>query len=1174
MANEMAERLGYTNKEAVSGKHIAMNMSLTNAIRMGLVVNPKLVSCAYTLKTDGSLDKLKGQIDQIEDVQERNEKLEKYETLRRNLEEAEGIPEILQANVKKGGKYIVFLPIVDEIEDEDGNVIGRKKGKEKLADYEKQIAEYFKGSDITSNFHSMLGEYGDKDNERRLEEFQNRNTDDTEFMLVMNKANEGLHLDKLDGMIWLRPMDENSRILYLQQLGRVIYSEDPDNPTKDEDRPIVIDLVNNTLKVNWDNEITEQDDIEMLNIIVDWAERHDGTLPNINSTDKEESGYATVLKEIQNKYKEYLDNDFDDLNEKQIEEVQEILRLGSLIDLWQSELPDRIAKNGGNHERNFGYNDAGPFELTGILNNFVELKDETNIELITKSIQEQILEFIKDSDIHRMPRSTIRENGKVKSVKEMTAKENYEINLYVRWRKSEEKRVLEKYTGKPMEEVPKEYKDFIRKMREYGYGTEIEKNMQEQILEFLKSNDTHSMPRSHISERGKRKKLQNMTLKEQEETNLYQRWNKSEEKRVLEKYTGRPMEEVPEKYKEFIRKMREYGYGVEKEKNVQEQVLEFIESSANHSMPRGYIKDENGKKKTLPNMTSKERDEINLYQRWNRAEEKRILEKYTGKPMEEVPKEYKEFIRKMREYGYGLEREKKIQEEILEFIESNANHNKPRGSIKDENGQAKTVKEMTEEEIYERNLYSRWSNSEEKRVLDKYTGRPMEEVPKEYKEFIRKMREYGYGTEIEKNMQEQMLEFIESNANHSMPRCEMRDENRKRKKRKNMTSEERDEVHLYQRWNKSEEKRVLEKYTGRPMEEVPEKYKEFIRRMREYGYGEKKGKNVQEKVPKKRKNVQEEVLEFIESSANHSMPRSYIKDENEKKKIIKDMTPEERDEINLYRRWSRSKEKKLLEEYTGMTMEEVPKEHKEFISKMREYGYGLEREKNIQEEILKFIDSSNGHRLPRTYFPDENGKHKKVEDMTSEENYEINLYIRWIRSKEKKIFEEYVGRNIKEVPEEFKEFISKMREYGYGLEREKNIQEQILEFIENNANHSMPRSYIKDENGKIKTVKEKTEEENYEQNLYARWRRSEEKNILDRYAEKTIEEVPEEYRDFISKMREYGHGIKKKKRTGKEIAEATISSLKDIEMADNEDAALKKLAEKTKEGGIKIDEQS
>ena len=296
MANEVAQRLGYTNREAVSGKHIAMNMSLTNAIRMGLVVNPKLVSCAYSLKTDGSLDKLKGKIDQIEDVQDRNEKLKEYESLRRNVENAEGIPEILQANVKKGGKYIVFLPVVEDLEDEDGNVIGRKKGKDKIADYEKQIAEYFKESDLVPNFHSMLGEYGDKENSRRLEEFQNSNSEETEFMLVMNKANEGLHLDKLDGMIWLRPMDENSRILYLQQLGRVIYAEDPDNPTKDDDRPVVIDLVNNTLKVNWENEITEQDDIQMLNLIVDWTERHDGTLPDINSSDKEETGYDRVLK--------------------------------------------------------------------------------------------------------------------------------------------------------------------------------------------------------------------------------------------------------------------------------------------------------------------------------------------------------------------------------------------------------------------------------------------------------------------------------------------------------------------------------------------------------------------------------------------------------------------------------------------------------------------------------------------------------------------------------------------------------------------------------------------------------------------------------------------------------------------------------------------------------------
>ena len=50
--------------------------------------------------------------------------------------------------------------------------------------------------------------------------------------------------------------------------------------------------------------------------------------------------------------------------------------------------------------------------------------------------------------------------------------------------------------------------------------------------------------------------------------------------------------------------------------------------------------------------------------------------------------------------------------------------------------------------------------------------------------------------------------------------------------------------------------------------------------------------------------------------------------------------------------------------------------------------------------------------------------------------------------------------------------------------------------------------------------------------------------------------------------------IKKNKRTGKEIAEASISSLTNIEMADKEDKALREVVEKTKEGGMNLDEQS
>ena len=59
-------------------------------------------------------------------------------------------------------------------------------------------------------------------------------------------------------------------------------------------------------------------------------------------------------------------------------------------------------------------------------------------------------------------------------------------------------------------------------------------------------------------------------------------------------------------------------------------------------------------------------------------------------------------------------------------------------------------------------------------------------------------------------------------------------------------------------------------------------------------------------------------------------------------------------------------------------------------------------------------------------------------------------------------------------------------------------------------------------------------------------------------------------------LKKLGISLESKKRTSKDIAEASISSLTDIEMADIEDSALKDLVKKKKEkeGGIKLNEQS
>ena len=240
MADEIAEKLGYTYEERQENKHIAAKIELKEAIQLGMVVNPKVVSCEYNLLTDGSMENLAEQINEIEDENERKKKLEQYDRLRKNLEKAKGIPEILQENLKEGGKYIVFIPV-------GGNEEG-KDSIDKVKEWEKLISEYLKNSGIEPEYYSMLGTYSDRENERQLEGFESEKSDKTKFMIVMNKLNEGVHVDGVNGILWFRPLDENSKILYKQQIGRVITSVDPDNPPKDEEKPIKLDYTKNTEK--------------------------------------------------------------------------------------------------------------------------------------------------------------------------------------------------------------------------------------------------------------------------------------------------------------------------------------------------------------------------------------------------------------------------------------------------------------------------------------------------------------------------------------------------------------------------------------------------------------------------------------------------------------------------------------------------------------------------------------------------------------------------------------------------------------------------------------------------------------------------------------------------------------------------------------------------------------
>ncbi len=453
MADEWAEYFGYTKEEIQKRKHLSINMDLEEAIRLGYVMNPKVVQCEYNLEKDGSLERLKEKIENIDDENLRTKELVKFEELRRRVLEADGIEKVIGDNIKQGGKYIIFCPVINK----DGNIVEtedgfeqnyRSTGKDVIEKYQKEMIlniikyrgttnidlkesddfdKYMQVADeLGIQFNSLLGTYSKSKNKYELEQFEKDDPDKIKFVTVINKLNEGVHVDGVDGIIWLRPLDENSKILFLQQFGRIIFSVDPNKKLIDEDRTIAIDIANNTFRVNINKTHKDETcDLDKLIIINGWIEQHNGKIPDLNSFDRIESNHGSTLKRIQSKYSKYKDdqNLLNELSEKEKSEVMEIINIGSNINLWTIMFPERMQKD---KSKSLGSElDYDNFGISGILRDYYDLINEVdnidnnnwnkmfqiakqyymqygNLEISTTSgilINNGIIEIIKNSDV-------------------------------------------------------------------------------------------------------------------------------------------------------------------------------------------------------------------------------------------------------------------------------------------------------------------------------------------------------------------------------------------------------------------------------------------------------------------------------------------------------------------------------------------------------------------------------------------------------------------------------------------------------------------------------------------------------------------------------------------------------------------------------------------------------
>ena len=328
------------------------------------------------------------------------------------------------------------------------STIARHLGWKKL---EKSVLEErikIKTEDML-DVNSLLTYYGKARNKKELAAFNKETTGKPKLLFVMDKLNEGAHLKGVKGIVWLRPLSVDSRILFYQQLGRCIHSYPDGHIFTEEERPIVMDLVNNINTVNLKRNQSPINDLEDLKIIITWINDNGGKLPDKNSNILEEKNYGLKLDVILYRYIKYFNNQEDLNNIKYKRVIEEILRLGSKIDLWNIKIDEvtrqRKVKESERDEEKFL---QGFLQVESSVRDFVDLKEEIDELASPESTFDKIFNYLSILKKQGIDINNISHNDKLKVVKN---DDNCTLQIIELKRKKE--------NGKTVIINEKEYKD-------------------------------------------------------------------------------------------------------------------------------------------------------------------------------------------------------------------------------------------------------------------------------------------------------------------------------------------------------------------------------------------------------------------------------------------------------------------------------------------------------------------------------------------------------------------------------------------------------------------------------------------------------------------------------------------------------------------------------------------
>ena len=296
------------------------------------------------------------------------------------------------------------------------SVIARHQDWEKLDKKTLKIRIEAQTSNMVDT-NSLLSYYSNSKNKAELAEFNKETNGKPKLLFVMDKLNEGAHLKGVKGIVWLRPLSVDSRILFYQQLGRCINSYPDGHIFTEEERPIVMDLVNNINTVNLKRNQSPINDLEDLKTIIDWINDNGGKLPNKNSNILEEKNYGLKLDIILYRYIKYFNNQEELNNVKYKRVIEEILRLGSQIDLWNIKIDEptrqRKVKESEEKEEKFL---QGFLQVESSVRDFVDLKEEIDELASPESTFDKIFNYLSILKNQGVDINNINRNDKLRVI--------------------------------------------------------------------------------------------------------------------------------------------------------------------------------------------------------------------------------------------------------------------------------------------------------------------------------------------------------------------------------------------------------------------------------------------------------------------------------------------------------------------------------------------------------------------------------------------------------------------------------------------------------------------------------------------------------------------------------------------------------------------------------------